>query len=83
MILKSMAQMKAMSNMGSNEAPHFKITSSPTNTSVSSGASVMLVGSREEKHHKLKLLYKNVTINVHCILGYTQIHAYYRPVMVR
>lgn len=51
MTLKSMAQMNAMSSMGSYEAAHPRITSSPTFTSVSSGASVMLVASREKKHY--------------------------------
>lgn len=50
MTLKSMAQMNVMSSMGSYEAAHFKTTSSPTFTSVSSGATVRLVASREKEH---------------------------------
>lgn len=50
MTLKSMAQMKAMSSMGSKEAEQLRITSSPTLTSESSGGTVMLVASRETNH---------------------------------
>lgn len=48
MTLKSIAQINVMSSMGSYEASHFRITSSPTLTSVSSGATVMLVASKQK-----------------------------------
>lgn len=66
MTLKSMAQMNVMSSMGSYDAAHLRTTSSPTFVSVSSGASVMLVPSREENHHKYV---KTITLNArifHC-----------------
>lgn len=45
MTLKSIAQIKVMSSMGSYDATHLRTTSSPTFTSESSGAAVMPVAS--------------------------------------